>query len=103
MPQRVYRRGTGRDDPRNQRGLPFILEDGLYLPVTMALEEKYIGLMHRDSQVLVEVGDTVMIRMEVKKHISLRDTLMYICRTVAGISVEGVSSESVEVGLPEWC
>ena len=101
MPQRVYKRGTGRDDPKNQRGLPFILEDGLYLPVTMALGGQYIGLMHRDSQVLVEVGDTVMIRMEVKKLISLRDTLMFIDHTVAGIPVESVSSKSVEMVLPE--
>ena len=81
----------------------FILEDGLYLPVAMALGEQYMGLMHWDSQVLNEVCDTVMIQIEVKKNISLHDTLMFIGRSVAGISVESVSSESVDIVLPEWC
>ena len=30
-------------------------------------------------------------------------TLMFIGRSVAGISVESVSSESVDIVLPEWC
>ena len=69
VPQRLCKKGTGRDAPKNQHGLPFILEDGLYLPVTMALEEQYIGLMHRDSQVLAEAAEVVKIRMEVKNRI----------------------------------
>ena len=81
----------------------FILEDGLYLPVTMASEEQFIGLIHRDSPVLNEVGDTVMIQIEVKKNVSLHDTLMFISRSVAGISVKSVSSELVDIVPPERC
>ena len=103
VPQRLYSSGAGQNDPKNKLALPFILEDGSYLPVTMALGRQYTGLIDRDSQVLVENGDTVMIRMEVKNHISLRDTLMFIGCSVAGISVERVSSESVEIVLPERC
>ena len=103
MPQRLYSLGAGRNDPNNKHVLLFILENGLYLPVTMALNRHYTGLIDRDTQVLVENGDTVMIRMEVKNHISLRDTLMFIGCSVAGISVERVSSESVEIVLPERC
>ena len=103
VPQRLYSRGAGRNDPNNKRALPFILEDGSYFPVTMALGRQYTGLIDRDSQVLVENGDTVMIRMEVKNHISLCNTLMFIGCSVAGISVERVSSESVEIVLPERC
>ena len=94
VPQRLYTTRSNRDAFYDQSGLPFILEDGLYLPMTMALEEQYTGLMHRNSQVLAEVGQVVVIRMEVKNHIPLRDTLMFIGRSVAGISFESVSSES---------
>ena len=82
--------GSSEYDPNNQSGLPFILEDGLYLPVTMALQKQYTGLMHRNSEVLAEVPDEVLIRMEVKNHISLHDTLMFIGPSVAGISVESL-------------
>ena len=90
VPQRSYTVRNVQEVPHNPCGLPFILEDGLYFPVTMALGGQYTGLMDRNSQVLPEVADALVIRIEVKNHISLHDTLMFIGRSVAGISVESV-------------
>lgn len=69
----------------------------------MALGEQYVGLMHRDLQVLVEVGDTVMIRMEVNKPIASPDILMFIGCKVAGVSAESVPGELAEIMLLGWC
>jgi len=64
LPQSPFKRGTARGDPKHRRRVLFILEDGSYFPLIRALAEQYAGLMNRDIPVLVEVGDTVMIRME---------------------------------------
>ncbi|KAF9793476.1 hypothetical protein BJ322DRAFT_131219 [Thelephora terrestris] len=64
VPQRPYKNGTAREDPKHRHRVLFMLEDGSYLPLIRALEERYSGLMNRDIQVLVEVGDTLMIRIE---------------------------------------
>ena len=69
VPQRLYTTRSNRDVIHDRRKLLFILEDGLYLPVTMALVERYTGLMDRNSQVLAEAAEVVKIRIEVKDRI----------------------------------
>lgn len=102
VPQRLYRYGTGQDNPKN-RGREFFLRgDGSYFPVAEALEKRYDGLMNKDSPVLVEVGPTVITRFEVNRVPIFGGTLMFIGFAVAGVPVQRVPGESAEVELRGW-
>ena len=51
----------------NKDLLVFAIKGASYIPVTAALNEDYTGLIGSDVRVLKEVGQTITLRLEVRR------------------------------------
>ena len=100
IPQRKYGQGAGHGAPNHQNLVPFIRQDGTYLPVTAALRGDYIGLVGRDAPGLYEAGYTITIRLEVSRSPALCEIIEPIVRTVAWVCITSQSGELFDVVLP---
>jgi hypothetical protein len=98
VPQRKYERGANQDAAEHQGLVLFIEEDGSFLKLTKALCEGYTGrFANRDAALPPEVGQTLILRFEVNGSTIPSDTPMFIYRAVARLSVQGLSSESIDM------
>lgn len=61
IPQKRYRKGADGDDPANQNLVLFVWEDGSFIPVAMALEKDYTGLVNSDLLGLGETGFMITV------------------------------------------
>jgi len=65
IPQKKYEKGAGRGLPTNQNLVPFIREDGTYIPVSAALVGDHSGLIARhDLPGFGEAGSMTTLRFE---------------------------------------
>ena len=79
--------------------MPFFLEDGTYLRVSMALAKDYTGLVCHNDPALPYVGQTVTVRFEVNKTLPC-NTLILIGCAVARIPVQSLPGELVDMVPP---
>lgn len=65
--------------------MPFIRQDGSYIPLTGAVERDYTGLVNRDLPALGEAGFTIALRFEVSRsHRFRRQTGTHASRSGPG-------------------
>ena len=100
IPQRKYDKGAARGCPNYQNLVPFVREDGTYIPVNAALQGNFIGLVARDVPGLNEAGFTISLRLEVSRSPALYETIEPIICTVARICIARLSGELIDMALP---
>ena len=101
IPQRPYGKGVARGAPNCQNLVPFVRQDGTYIPVDAAIRGDYAGLVFRDIPGLYEAGYTITLRFEVSRSTALYETIEPIACIVARVPTARLSGELTDVTLPQ--
>ena len=101
VPQMGCRIEASHSFTSNQNSVWFVLRDGSHIPVTAALEGDYTGLVNRDLPAFGGVAFTITLRLQVNRSYHLRDTLVLIGYTVAGVSTRAFPGELTDLASSE--